>query len=403
MHIRNNPSFFLTNKTGAPQGEELGLINPLSDSSFSCSDNSFISDRGRVGRGGRRVREPRRRNVKPTGKPEGQGNEQGVEVNRGSQGSDQGNGRYQNGDVVNDNIQGDVRNVIENNDRRGCTYKEFLACNLREYNGKGGAIVYTRWIEKMESVQDMSVCRDIQKVKYTAGSFVVRASHAAYTDRFHELARLVPHLVTPENKRIERYIYVLAPQIRGMVAATKPTKIQSVVLKAGVTNEAIRNGLIKKNPEKRRNGGEPIKKIIFVSTTFIPLLDIEPNDLGFGYEIEIASGQLVEIDKVFKGCKLVIDGHVFDIKLIPFGSGSFDVIIGIDWLSDHKAEINCHKKVVRISLLDGRVLRVLGEKPEEKMRQLMSAKAKEKKQEEIMVMRDFPEVFPDDLSGLPPV
>ncbi|GJZ78451.1 putative reverse transcriptase domain-containing protein [Tanacetum coccineum] len=71
------------------------------------------------------------------------------------------------------------------------------------------------------------------------------------------------------------------------------------------------------------------------------------------------------------GCKLEIDGHVFDINLIPFGSRSFDVIIGIDWLSDHKAEIICHEKVVRIPLLDGKVLRVLGEKPKEKMRQLM--------------------------------
>nr|GEU63074.1 reverse transcriptase domain-containing protein [Tanacetum cinerariifolium] len=44
MHILNDPSFFLTNKTGAPQGEELGLINPLSKSYCSCSDNSFISD-----------------------------------------------------------------------------------------------------------------------------------------------------------------------------------------------------------------------------------------------------------------------------------------------------------------------------------------------------------------------
>ncbi|GJX24283.1 putative reverse transcriptase domain-containing protein [Tanacetum coccineum] len=48
--------------------------------------------------------------------------------------------------------QGDVRNIIVNNNRRGCTYKEFLACNPKEYDGKGGAIVYTRWIEKMESV-----------------------------------------------------------------------------------------------------------------------------------------------------------------------------------------------------------------------------------------------------------
>ncbi|GKC14723.1 putative reverse transcriptase domain-containing protein [Tanacetum coccineum] len=95
---------------------------------------------------------------------------------------------------------------------------------------------------------------------------------------------------------------------------------------------------------------------------------IEPNELGFRYEIEIASGQLVEIDKVIKGCKLEIEGHVFDIDLIPFGHGSVDVIIGMDWLSNHKAEIICYEKVVRIPLLDGKVLRVLGEKPKEKMR-----------------------------------
>ncbi|GJX04963.1 putative reverse transcriptase domain-containing protein [Tanacetum coccineum] len=98
---------------------------------------------------------------------------------------------------------------------------------------------------------------------------------------------------------------------------------------------------------------------------------LEPSDLGFRYEIEIASGQVVEIDKVIKGCKLEIEGHVFDIDLIPFGHGSFDVIIG--------------------------------ERPEEKARFLMGAKAGDKKQEEIVVVRDFPEVFPDDLSGLPPI
>ncbi|GKF13221.1 putative reverse transcriptase domain-containing protein [Tanacetum coccineum] len=123
---------------------------------------------------------------------------------------------------------------------------------------------------------------------------------------------------------------------------------------------------------------------------------------GFSYKIEIASEQQVEIDKVINGCKLEIEGHVFDISLIPFGSGSFDVIIGMDWLSDYKAEIICHEKVVRIPLLDSKVLIVLGEKPEEKIWKLMSAKAKEKKQEEIVIVRDFPEVFLDDLSGLPP-
>ncbi|GKE09274.1 putative reverse transcriptase domain-containing protein [Tanacetum coccineum] len=102
----------------------------------------------------------------------------------------------------------------------------------------------------------------------------------------------------------------------------------------------------------------------FVSTTFIPLLGLERSELGFKYEIEIASGQLVEIDK---------------------------------------AEIICHEKVVRIPLLDGKVLRVLGERLEEIARLLMSAKANEKNQEEIVVVRDFLKIFPDDLSGLPPI
>ncbi|GJS69527.1 hypothetical protein Tco_0702368 [Tanacetum coccineum] len=78
----------------------------------------------------------------------------------GNQVRGQGVGRNQNGDAVNDHIRGDVGNATEGNDRRGCTYKEFLACNPKEYDGKGGAIVYTRWIEKMESVHDMSGCRD---------------------------------------------------------------------------------------------------------------------------------------------------------------------------------------------------------------------------------------------------
>ncbi|GJT65121.1 reverse transcriptase domain-containing protein [Tanacetum coccineum] len=91
---------------------------------------------------------------------------------------------------------------------------------------------------------------EMQKLETELWNHVmVGAGHAAYTDRFHELARLVPHLVTPENERIERYVHGLAPQIHRMVAATEPTTIQSVVLKAGVlTDEAIRNGSIKKNP-----------------------------------------------------------------------------------------------------------------------------------------------------------
>ncbi|GJY00852.1 putative reverse transcriptase domain-containing protein [Tanacetum coccineum] len=130
----------------------------------------------------------------------------------------------------------------------------------------------------------------------------------------------------------------------------------------------------------------------FASTPFVPLLGIEPSELCFRYEFEIASGKLVKIYKVIKGCTLEIEGHVFDIDLIPFRHGSFDVIIGMDWLSNHKAKIICLEKVVRIPLLDGKVLKVLGERPKEKARLLMSAKASDKKQGEIVVVRDFPKL-----------
>ncbi|GKE10116.1 reverse transcriptase domain-containing protein [Tanacetum coccineum] len=192
--------------------------------------------------------------------------------------NNQGNNNNQDDNVINDNNQGNVRTM--NNGRGGCSYKEFMAYNPKDYEGKYGAIVYTSWIEKMESVQTRGreakagmtwedsktltreeLCPN-NEMKRLETEFwchaMVGAGHAAYTDRFHELSRLIPHLVTPESKRIERYIYGLAPQIRAMVAATEPTTIQSDVQNTGMlTDEVIRNRALKKITEKIRNNGEP--------------------------------------------------------------------------------------------------------------------------------------------------
>ncbi|GKA56495.1 hypothetical protein Tco_0755567 [Tanacetum coccineum] len=89
--------------------------------------------------------------------------------------SNRGNVGNQNGNVVNENIQENVKNVIVNGNREGCSYKEFLSCNPKEYDGKGGVVVLTRWIEKIKFVHDMSGCINDQKVKYTTGSFVGKA------------------------------------------------------------------------------------------------------------------------------------------------------------------------------------------------------------------------------------
>nr|GEU79459.1 hypothetical protein [Tanacetum cinerariifolium] len=352
----------------------------------------------------------------------------------GDQSRGQGNGRNQNGDVVNDIIRCDVS--------RGCTYKEFLAFNPKKCDGKGGAIVYTRWIKKMESVQDMSGCRDSQKVclgkTLTREEFcpsnemqkletelwnhaMVGAGHVAYTDRFHELARLVPHLVTPEGKRIES------------------------------------NGSIKKNPEKRRNRGEPSKdrnvrddnkrtrignafaistnpvgrentgtvpKCTICSTYHPPGMPcrtcfnwvnhhkvainggqshVNEGNQARGRAFMLGAKEARQDPNIATGTFTLNDHYattLFDSGVdYRFISTTFIPLLGIepsdlgmDWLSDQKVEIIFHEKVMRTPLLDGKVLGVLGEKPEEKVRQLMSAKTKEKKQDDIVVVRDFLEI-----------
>ncbi|GJS55965.1 hypothetical protein Tco_0629327 [Tanacetum coccineum] len=161
-----------------------------------------------VGRGGR-GRRPREGNDERVEDLNCQGNDQGLGANEGIEGvngnvkganggapdfsmiiaqqlqnllpamlaqvSNRGNVGNQNGNVVNENVLENVGNVLVNGNRVGCSYNEFLACNHKEYDGKGGVVVLTRWIEKMENVQDMSGCSNDQKVKYTAGSFVGKA------------------------------------------------------------------------------------------------------------------------------------------------------------------------------------------------------------------------------------
>ncbi|GKA44889.1 putative reverse transcriptase domain-containing protein [Tanacetum coccineum] len=387
---------------------------------------------------------PTRMRTQSAGQPaaESLGGGTGVWVGRGGRGRrpKEGNDERVDDLNVNENVQENVRNVLVNGNRVGCSYKEFLASNPKEYDGKGGVVVLTRWIEKIKSVHDMSGCSIDQKVKYTAGSFVVMRCKS-----WNLSCRITPWLGLAMLRILIGFMSWLDQWDGGSNEAKD--YIKTVQIYGALTNEVVRNGSIKK-VEKRGNVGEPSKdknerdnnKRTRTGNDFATTVNLigrentgswnqgnkargrafmlgaeearqdpnimtglEPSDLGFKYEIEIASGQLVEIDKIIKGCKLEIEGHFFDINLIPFGHGSFDLIIGMDWLANYKAKIICYEKVVMIPLPDGKVLRVSGERPEEKARLLMSTKANEKNQGEIVMVRDFPEVFLDDLFGLPPI
>nr|GEV11978.1 retrotransposon protein, putative, Ty3-gypsy subclass [Tanacetum cinerariifolium]GEV56629.1 retrotransposon protein, putative, Ty3-gypsy subclass [Tanacetum cinerariifolium] len=194
---------------------------------------------------------------------------------------------------------------------------------------------------------------------------MVRAGHAAYTDRFHELARLVLHLVTLKSRMNERYVYGLAPQMCAMVLATEPKTIQKAVQIFGaLTDEDVRNGSIKK-VEKRGNVGEPSK-------------DNNGRD----------DNKRTRTRNVFATTVNLVGRENMGVWPKCTTCNSYHATEG-----PCRTCFNCNRPV-RIPLLDGKVLRVLGEKPEEKARHLMSDKASDKKQEEIVVVKDFPKGAP---------
>ncbi|GJU42720.1 reverse transcriptase domain-containing protein [Tanacetum coccineum] len=167
----------------------------------------------------------------------------------------------------------------------------------------------------------------------------------------------------------------------------------------------------------------------FVSTTFSTLLDITPDTLDVSYAVELADGRISETNTVLRGCTLGLLGHPFNIDLMPVELGSFDAIIGMDWLANHHAVIVCDEKVVRIPYGD-EVLIVQGDGGSRREKSKLSIisctkthkyvekgcliflaqvtkketgdKSEEKRLEDVPTVRDFPEVFPEDLPGLPP-
>ncbi|GJS34423.1 putative reverse transcriptase domain-containing protein [Tanacetum coccineum] len=105
----------------------------------------------------------------------------------------------------------------------------------------------------------------------------------------------------------------------------------------------------------------------FVSTAFSSLIVITPTALDHDYNVELADGRIVGLNTIIWGCTLNLLNHPFNIDLMPVELGSFDVIIGMDWLAKYHAVIFCAEKIVRIPFGD-----------------------------EILIVRECPEVFPED-------
>ncbi|GJZ23242.1 putative reverse transcriptase domain-containing protein [Tanacetum coccineum] len=166
----------------------------------------------------------------------------------------------------------------------------------------------------------------------------------------------------------------------------------------------------------------------FISTAFSSLINIAPTPLENSYDVELADGKIVRIDTIIRGCTLNFLDHPFNIDLMPIELGSFDVIIGMDWLRRCHAVIVCDEKLVQVPYgnetltfcgnessngRESRLTVISCSKAQEYMARgcqvflaQISAKKEEDKSEgkqikDVPIVRDFPEVFPEDLPGLP--
>nr|GEV07315.1 putative reverse transcriptase domain-containing protein [Tanacetum cinerariifolium] len=132
----------------------------------------------------------------------------------------------------------------------------------------------------------------------------------------------------------------------------------------------------------------------FISISLASMLNIPPITLHTTYDIEMANRNLVGTNTIIQGCTLTLLNQPFKIDLMSIKLGSFDVVIGMDCLSKYHARIICDEKVVHIPI-DDEILIIRA--------QVMEKTYDEKGLEDILVVREFPEVFPKELPGLPPV
>ncbi|GKA83155.1 hypothetical protein Tco_0789903 [Tanacetum coccineum] len=212
----------------------------------------------------------------------------------------------------------------------------------------------------------------------------------AYNNRFHELSLMCLDLVTPKKKKIERYIRGLPERVKVNVTSSKPTSLHDAINMAR----------------------ELVEQAVQAKATRDNQREIKEPQLRVGATLGIYHGAIGQCTSTQKK-KLA--QHRTSVRregtqpndelidLLPTRLGSFDVIVGMDWLSYHRAVIVCYEKIVRILLSNGEILEIQVERPEKDPKSTSSIKADEKKLEDITIVHDLSKVFPDDLSGLPSV
>ncbi|GJX20949.1 putative reverse transcriptase domain-containing protein [Tanacetum coccineum] len=241
----------------------------------------------------------------------------------------------------------------------------------------------------------------------------------------NEVQKMETEMVPSEEDKVEKFVGGFHDNIQGNVIAAEPTKLQDAIRVANNLMDQKLKGYARSAENKRRKDCPKLRNQNYGNKTGNKNRNKTGNQTGSNE----ATTKAYAIGGGANPDSNVVTGHPFDIDLMPVELGSFDVIIGMDWLAKYHALNVCDEKVVRIPYED-EVLIIQGDDydGESKLKlniisctktqkyiekgsqvylaQVTSKKtedqSKEKRLEDLPIVRDFLEVFPEDLPGLPP-
>ncbi|GJZ09844.1 putative reverse transcriptase domain-containing protein, partial [Tanacetum coccineum] len=174
-----------------------------------------------------------------------------------------------------------------------------------------------------------------------------------------------------------------------------PGRVYSLYAEAAVKDNNVVNGTFPINNVYASVLFDTGADRSFVSYTFSKYIDIPPTALDTNFSVELADGKSLTTSTILRRCTLNLQNHLFKIDLLPIELGSFDVIIGMDWMAEHRVEVVCyenHLEHQNAEVHRPRMSSVLDSNDE----------GGERRIEDVPVVRDFPKVFPEELPGLPP-
>ncbi|GJY83460.1 putative reverse transcriptase domain-containing protein, partial [Tanacetum coccineum] len=135
----------------------------------------------------------------------------------------------------------------------------------------------------------------------------------------------------------------------------------------------------------------------FVSYTFCKYIDVPPTTLNTSYSVELADGKSLTTNTILRECTLNLKNHLFKIDLLNIELGSFDVIVGMDWMTEHHAEVVCYEKYIRVPYGNDMLI-IQGERSGVKNKSRLDVISSIRTQKYI---NQGCQVFPKELRGLP--